>query len=218
VNPIDQCGPVACNAYRSAPISIPKAIGDGNHPANVENSMRKTFGLIATLALALGAGSLSASPPPNGGTISIEASTVDGSYDAAMPSFVDAASAALTARGFTVFEDQGHAASVVELLLSRSDVGTGVGRVAGERTPSIAGAGLALPLGTGNSELVRLQRTRLEMRIHKRGETAIVWDGAAVTVREAGTRNGTDSTVAADLSRALLQSYPVEPKEVVGVP
>lgn len=180
--------------------------------------MRNALGLLATIALALvPAGALAASPPPEGGTISIEAKTVDGSYDASLQAFVDAASQALTARGFTVFEDSGHAASVVELLLSRDRVGTGLAKSAGQGV-SAFGTGVSVPLSTGASELVKLQRTRLELRIHKRGDTAIVWDGAAVTVREAGTRAGTDATVAADLSRALLQPYPVEPKDVVGVP
>jgi hypothetical protein len=177
--------------------------------------------LIAIAALAgvpVVGGASNASPPPNGGTVSIDSKTVDGSYDAAMPSFVDAAAAALTAKGFTVFEDSGHAASVVELLLSQGNVGTGLARVAGQSAPSVAGTGVALSLGTGNSELVHLQRTRLEIRIHRRGETGVAWDGVAVTVREAGSAKGSDATVAADLSRALLQSYPAEPKDIVGVP
>jgi hypothetical protein len=183
--------------------------------------MTKTFGLIATVLLALapvGGPPLNASPPPSGGTVSIEARTVDGSYDASLPAFVDAAAEALTARGFTVFDDAGHAASMVELLVSRSQVGTGLARVQGQSAPSIMGAGVGVPLSTGQSELVRLQRVRLEMRLHRRGEAAPVWDGAAVTVREAGTRTGTDAAVATDLSRALLQAYPAQPKDVVGVP
>ena len=175
--------------------------------------------VIATLALApMAGGALHASAPPDGGTISIDPQTVDGRDDPAMPTFVDAVSKALTARGFTVFEDPGHAASVIELLVSRSDVGTGLSRVPGQKAASVAGAGVGIPLGTGNSQSVRLQRTRLEMRIHRRGETGVVWDGVAVTVRGAGTAKGNDATVAADLCGALLQSYPAQPRDVVGVP
>lgn len=183
--------------------------------------MRQALVLIATIALTVvptSGGALRASPPPDGGTISIDAKTVDGNDDPSMPAFVEAAEKALEARGFTVFEDAGHAASVVELLLSRTDVGTGFARVPGERAASIAGAGVAIPLSTGASQSVPLRRTRLEMRIHRRGETGFAWDGAAVTVREAGSPKGTDAAIASDLSQALLQSYPVQPKTVVGVP
>jgi hypothetical protein len=183
--------------------------------------MRKSLISIAAAALTLalmGGGALRASPPPNGGTISIETKTEDGNDDPAMHSFVDAVAEALTAKGFTVFDDPDHAASVVELLLSRGDAGTGFARVPGQRAPSLIGTGVAIPLSTGASEVVHLQRTRLEMRIRRRGETDIVWDGAAVTVREAGTREGSDQAVASALSQALLQSYPAAPKDVVGVP
>jgi hypothetical protein len=178
----------------------------------------KRIAAAALASILVSGGALAAGPPPTGGTVSIEAKTADGNPDSTMAVFVDAASAALTARGFTVFNDSGHAASVVELILGHGDVGTGVGKVQGQRSPSIAGTGLALPLGTGNSELVRLQRTRLEMRIHRRGDTAIVWDGAAVTVREAGIAKGGNATVATDLIRALLDSYPAQPTGVIGVP
>jgi hypothetical protein len=182
--------------------------------------MSKGFGLIAAVALVLTPieGPLRAGPPPEGGTISIEPQVVDESHDAPMRSFIDAASAALTAKGFTVFNDPGHAASVVELIWSRDDVGTGLARVPGQRAASVAGTGVAIPLSTGASQVVRLQRTRLEMRMRKRGEAGIVWDGVAVTVRASDIQRGTDEMIASDLSRALLQSYPAQPKDVVGVP
>lgn len=183
--------------------------------------MKKALGLIATIALAwvpMGATSLAAMPPPNGGTVSIEPRAVDGNSDTAMPSFVEAAEEALTAKGFTVFDDPDHAATVVELLVSRGDVGTAMVRVPGQRAASVVGTGVAVPLGTGESQPVRLQRTRLEIRMRRRGEAGVVWDGVAVTVREAGMAKGTNAIVASDLSRALLQSYPAEPGDIIGVP
>jgi hypothetical protein len=189
--------------------------------------MRRAWAGVAAFALAgavIGR-EASAAPAPasasaaaEGGTISIEIPSTDGSSGTPPPASLDAVSKALTDRGFTVFEDSGHAASVVELVVSRSDVGTSMARVRGEGSPSMAGAGLAVPLGTGDSQQVPLRRTRLEMRFHRRGNPAIVWDGAAVTVREAGSAKGSDATVAADLSRALLSAYPVQPNEVLGVP
>ena len=168
---------------------------------------------------------LFAAAPPNGGTISIEPKTADGDYDSATPSFVNAASEALAAKGFTILEDPGHSAYVAELILSRVEVGTGTAKAsAGSAavTPGGAygsvGAGVVIPLPTGKSRLVPLQRTRLEMRIRKRGEEDVVWDGVAVTVRPAGTKKGANEVVASDLSEAVLRTYPAEPKDIVGVP
>jgi hypothetical protein len=114
---------------------------------------------------------------------------------------------------------------VAELTLSRVDVGTGTAKVPTGKSAVMpggasgsVGAGVIFPLSTGQSTLVPLQRTRLEMRIRKRGEDNVVWHGAAVTIRAAGTRKGADELVASDLSQAVLRSYPAEPEDVVGVP
>jgi hypothetical protein len=196
--------------------------------AKTEQNMKKSPVLAitaATLLLSVWGGSLSAAAPPNGGTISIEPKTGDGNYDASTPAFVNAASETLAAKGFTILEDAGHAAYVLELVLTRAEVGTGSAKVQAGRagvTPGGAfgsvGAGVVLPLSTGKSRLVPLQRTRLEMRIRKRGEEGAVWNGTAVTVRPAGTRKGADDVVASDLSQALLRVYPAEPEGIVGVP
>ena len=141
-----------------------------------------------------------------------------------MPSFVTAAGEALGTKGFTILTDTGHSAYVAELILSRVDVGTGSAK-AGKDGSSVApstsgsvGGGVTVPLSTGKSRLVSLQRIRLEMRIRRRGDERAVWDGAAITVRAAGTRNGADERVAADLSEAVLRSYPATIVGVVSVP
>ena len=183
--------------------------------------MRKALGLILTAMVALGplhGAPLPAGPPPAGGTVSIEPKTADGDYDASLHTFTEAASVALAARGFTILDDPGHAAYVMELVLSRGEVGTGLARVPGQRAASPAGLGVSVPFSTGRSELVPLERTRLELRMRRRGGAAVVWSGAAVTVREAGTRKGADAAVATDLSTVLLQSYPAVPRDVIGVP
>jgi hypothetical protein len=191
-------------------------------------AMKKAFVSIFAAAMLLApicGGSLAAAAPPGGGTISIEAKTSNGDYDPAMPSFVGAAADALAAKGFTILEDPGHSAYVVELVLSRVEVGTGTARVPTGGAVGVpggafgsVGAGVVIPLPTGRSSLVPLLRTRLEMRIRKRGEAGVVWHGAAVTVRAAGTRKGADAVVAAALSDTLLQFYPLERGDVVGVP
>ncbi len=190
--------------------------------------MNKRAILIMAGAMALmpvWGGAVSAADPPAGGTISIEPKTADGEYDSSVRTFVGAASEALASKGFTILEDAGHAAYVAELVLSRVEVGTGTAKASAghsDASPggpgSSVGAGVVIPLPTGKSRIVPLQRIRLDLHIRKRGESGIVWDGAAVTVRAAGTKKGADETVASDLSEALLRSYPAQPEGVVGVP
>ncbi|MEN2788729.1 hypothetical protein ABC974_03755 [Sphingomonas oligophenolica] len=141
-----------------------------------------------------------------------------------MPSFVIAAGEALGAKGFTILGGSGHAAYVAELTLTRVDVGTGSAKAAvgsssvAPSTSGSVGGGVTIPLSTGKSRLVPLQRIRLEMRIRRRGEEGAVWDGVAVTVRGAGTRKGADDMVASDLSQAVLRNYPANIEGVVSVP
>jgi hypothetical protein len=183
--------------------------------------MRRCAGLALAAMVALApftsAAALAAGPPPRGGTIAIEPRTGDGDYDPSMPAFVNAVSEAFTDKGFTILEDPGHTAYELDLILSRADVGTGLGK-AGGASVGIAGTGVVVPFSTGRSNVVTLVRTRLELRIRKHGEKDAVWDGTAVTVRETGTRKGADDTVALDLGKALLQAYPTQPSDVIGIP
>jgi hypothetical protein len=181
--------------------------------------------MAAALALmAYPSGLWAAPPPPAGGTISLAPKTANGDYDASLQSFVEATSEALGVQGFTIL-DADHAAYSAELILSRVEVGTGTAKVPQSRSSvdrggafGSVGAGVTIPLTTGKSSIVPLQQTRLELRIRKRGDDAVIWDGAAVTVRAAGTRKGADGAVATDLSNALLRSYPVQPATDIGVP
>lgn len=179
---------------------------------------RSRLAMVAALVTAsfLGGTAALAAPPPSGGTIALSPKTADGDYDPALKTFVDAAGKTLTDRGFTVFDDAAHAAYWGELTLSRAAVGTGFAKDPNAAKVGV-GAGIVVPMSTGNSNVVTLQRTRLELRIRKR-DGDVVWQGAAVTVRPSGTPKGADGTVAADLSNALLQGYPAQPEDVVGVP
>jgi hypothetical protein len=180
--------------------------------------MRLVAAAVLALAPWMFGRAVAAAPPPNGGTIIIDSKTADGNDDPAMHTFTDAASEALTAKGFTILEAPAHTAYVAELIVDQAGVGTGMGKDAGGATVGVAGTGLVVPFSTGRSAVVTLQRTRLELRIRKSDDGTVVWDGTAVTVRTTGTRKGTDETVAADLSRALFQAYPTQPEDVVGVP
>jgi hypothetical protein len=184
----------------------------------MKSRLERVIGVALALAPFVVGGSLSAAAPPNGGTIALEPRTADGDYDPSLQTFVAIASEALTTKGFTVFDDREHAAYVGELTLSRVAVGTGLAKDPGGASVAVAGTGLVVPFSTGQSNVVTLRRTRLELRILKRDDRSLVWDGTAVTVRSAGTKKGTDEAVAADLSAALLQGYPAQPDDVVGVP
>jgi len=176
------------------------------------------------MAMVLAAGApATAAAPPAGGTVSIEP-VGGGADDPALRPFRDAAGEALAARGFTVLDDPGHAAWVGGLTVTREDVGTSLGRVAGEHRPApfagagpAVGAGVSIPLGTGASQQVPLRRTRLDLSLRRR-DGEVVWHGSAVTVRSAGTAKGADAAVATDLARAAVQAYPTQTDEVVGVP
>jgi len=183
--------------------------------------MKRCTGLALGAALILAplvsGAARAADPPPRGGTIAIEPRTGDGEYDPSMPAFVDALSEAFTDKGFTILEDPGHSAYEVDLILSRAGVGTGFGK-AGGASVGVVGTGVVVPFSTGRSNVVTLLRTRLEIRIRKHGEATPVWDGTAVTVRATGTKKGTDAAVAADLAQALLQIYPTQPEDAIGIP
>lgn len=191
--------------------------------------MNKMAGAIAAAALALPllwGGALRAATPPTAGTISVEAKGGEDQLGASTTTtFANAVGQAFETKGFTVLEDLGHAAFVVELSVNREDVGTGKAKVSTEGSsvmpggaPNAVGVGVRIPLPTGKSTLVPLQRTRLEIRLRKRGEESVTWQGTAITVRAAGTKKGTDVAVATDLSDALLRVYPNVPEDIIGVP
>lgn len=175
---------------------------------------------IAAAATALIA--ICAGPPAtaqNRGTISVEQPAAGGTPDPASPAFIAAVIEALAATGFTILKDPGHSAYVAELSFSRTDVGTGSVKAPSGRgaiTPGMAGmgGGLTLPLSAGNTRSVPLSRFQLELRIRRRGAAAVLWRGAAVTVRTAGT----DEAIALSLSEAILRGYPAQPRGVIGIP
>lgn len=177
-------------------------------------------GRIVACAMALASiwcGSLPAATPPTSGTLSIETGAVDPDLAASMPLFVEAVGEALTARSFTLLEEPGHAAFVVEIGVTRDQVGAASAKVSAGRAQILPGR-VMIPLSTGKSTLVPLQRTRLDVRFRKRGEDSVTWQGAAITVRAARTAKGEDKVVAADLIQAILHAYPAQSGDVIGVP
>ncbi|WP_174291572.1 hypothetical protein [Sphingomonas bacterium] len=190
--------------------------------SEIAMAARKTLGAAIGTALALGAVShLSAAPlpavPSQNGTICVEAARPGTGDDASPRAVVTAAAAALGARGFTILNDPDHAAYIAEVTLRQEEVGTARAKVRAGG-PSVAGAGLSLPLPSGKYNLVPLMRSQLYLEIRKRGGPAVLWHGAAVTVRSVAARDGSEEQVASALSLAALQDYPNQSTQIASVP
>lgn len=187
--------------------------------------MRKKLRWIPAAMLLFAGGPAHAAAPPASGTISVEPTAVEPALRSSMPAFVDAVDRALADRDFTPLAQAGHARFVADLTLTRVAVGTttakvpvaGVSAQGGTSSPSVGGTvNLALP--TAKTRTMSLQQTRLEIRIRKRGEQAVIWQGTAMTVRARGASDGKDAAVASDLSEALFRGYPAQPEAVISVP
>jgi hypothetical protein len=176
--------------------------------------------LTLAIALILPTMTLAATPPVEG-TMSVEATTMDGGPAPSPDIYRDAAARALADKGFTLLEGAGHAAFTMQLAVSTSEAGTGEAQVAtsGSKVAKggvsgAVGSAFNIPMPSGKSRLVALERTQLDMTLRKRGSEEIVWHGTALTVRSAAT----PGTTADDLCNALLRQYPAQPEAVIGVP
>lgn len=168
-----------------------------------------TLGSATLLALA----PTIAATPPGGGTIAV-VSTTDAESDAAMSAVArEATMAALGDKGFTILDDSDHAAYIADVRTSRTAVGTSVARTRGA-APAVMGSGVNIPLSGNRSSLVTMQRVMIEVRIHKRGDDAVLWHGAAVTVRPGPAAE----RLAMQLSRAALSAYPAVVETAVSIP
>jgi hypothetical protein len=194
----------------------------------IRNAMLKVYCLAVLSALTFLATPVSAAAtttPPEGATISIELVDAEGAFGPSAATVAEAASEVFAGKGFTILQDPVHAGYIARLTLHRVEVGTGSEGVPKGKASLFpggnmggAGAGITVPLPTGKSSLVPLQRIQLDMTIGKRGSDGDVWHGAAVTVRALGAGRALDVPVARKLSEAALRSYPVQTGEVVGVP
>jgi hypothetical protein len=176
--------------------------------------MKQAVMFAVGVAVSASAPAFAQTTAPSGGTIVITAKTADGSP--VSHSFMDALTGTLNAKGFTILGDPEHVGYLAEIIVSQDAVGTAMEK---DRRESVGmvGSGAYLPLKSGGYTASDLRRTRLEISISRRGG-GVVWHGAAVTVRPAGTPKGTNAAVAQDLGTALLSGYPEQPEDVVGVP
>jgi hypothetical protein len=58
----------------------------------------------------------------------------------------------------------------------------------------------------------------VEIRLRRRGEQAVLWHGAAVTIRSTSAPDGSADQVAFALSQAALSSYPTQTAGAISIP
>ena len=173
---------------------------------------------------------LSAATALEPGTISIETSAVHPAPGYSVGAFVQAVTEGLANKGYTILEGHGHARLVAELQLTQVAIGTANAKVPPAEKPLVAGRGVAgdgvegiggtviVPLPSGKLRLVSIMQTRLEIRIKRLGEDAVVWRSAALTVRPSNAGNGQERVVAEDLVKAMFRDYPAQFESVITVP
>lgn len=182
---------------------------------------------LALIVAAAAASSRAApsSAPPSKGSISIEEIGADRASTPLIPSFRDAVQQGFADKGFLVIDEPGHAGLVAVVTSSREEVGTasvkaspGAMGAAFSGLSGAVGTTMTVTLPTAQTMIVPLQRTRLEVRMRKRGDDAVLWQGAAITVRPAATQERQDKLIASDLIAAILRDYPAIPGNVISVP
>jgi hypothetical protein len=171
----------------------------------------------AILALAAVADEAAPAAPRSGGTIAVRTIEEGGDDDPLKQISLDAVTAALGMKGFTILDDPDHAANIAEVVIKRTEVGSSLarGRVA---PPIVTGMAVTIPTSRGKSVVVPMQRTELEIRVRRRGEQQPFWEGAAVTVRSADARNASAEQLATMLSQAAIGPYPSVVTSAISVP
>lgn len=181
---------------------------------------RVTIGLAA-IAMGLAPMAGLAAPGPRGGTIAVSAlprpDPNPDPGDRLAASVTDRVTATLATKGFTLLPDPDHAAYLAEVSVERADIGTSTVSGAADRA-LVTGAGVNIPLSRGRAVLAPLQRITVQVRIRRRGEPAVLWQGAAMTVRSGAMRGRAADDLSSSLSQAALSAYPVQAAGTISIP
>jgi hypothetical protein len=177
-------------------------------------TMMASMGIVLAL---MPAPARSASLPRSGGTIAVTSPPGSLSDDLWAQVSREAAASAFGTKGFTILNDPRHAAYIAEVTINRTEVGTWVekgvaGRVVG------TGAGVNFSMAGGKSVLAPMQRIEMTIRVRGRGDQAVLWQGAAVTVRSIDSRSGGVDRLVLALSQAALSSYPTQTRVTISIP
>jgi hypothetical protein len=131
-------------------------------------------------------------------------------------SYADAVARQLSALGWTVVNTVGQSEQVAlvdvqqgsrEMLRSRSPVSIGIGGGTGGWGSGIGG-GVSFGLGGGGSR--ELVGTMLEVRIKRRSDGTVFWEGRATMEARAGSPEAERTVAVERLAGALFQDFPGE--------
>ncbi|HEV2746610.1 MAG TPA: DUF4136 domain-containing protein [Allosphingosinicella sp.] len=136
-------------------------------------------------------------------------------------SYADAVARQLTRLGWSVVNTAGLSEQVALVnveqgsreALRRAPVTIGVGAGTGGWHSGVGG-GVSVPVGGGRTELVG---TLLEVRIKRRSDGTVFWEGRATTEARAGSPEAQRSVAVAKLAQALFQDFPGESGRTIRV-
>lgn len=136
----------------------------------------------------------------------------------------EAVEGALIDAGFTVIPSAQNARHVARYAVTRYAKGSALAK--GAKNPAIGmpggvngvGAGVSIALGGGKMNVGTMVETTMTLTITRRGESAPVWEGRAVTYGVTGTRDGDPATVARKLATALARNFGAPSGLLVSVP
>lgn len=136
-------------------------------------------------------------------------------------SYADAVSRQLARLGWTVVNTVGQSEQIALVdveqgsreALRRSPVTIGVGGGTGGYGGGVGG-GVTVPVGGGSNQLVG---TMLNVRIKRRSEGTVVWEGRATTEAAAGAPEAQRTVAVEKLAAALFQDFPGESGRTIRV-
>jgi hypothetical protein len=175
--------------------------------------------LLALLALFTQA----AEPPPtlSPGTIAVRPPPPPRKGQSADDPFGDAVLSALSDKGFTPIPDVEHARYVATVTLRRVAQGSVLSKE-GSSAPlpmmSAGGGGVSVALGSGKARVGELVQSEMDVRLSRRGDAGVIWQGRVTTNQVSGTRADEPRALADRLATALFRNFPQPSGLVISVP
>lgn len=158
--------------------------------------------------IAPGAVSVAAQPGEDGGSIEFRTYALAVSRELGRLGFADAPSGAYVA-------EIAHFRDTRERLARRSPVSIGIGGGSFGRN---VGVGLGTTFGIGGSRNRDVVVSQLEVRLKRRSDATVVWEGRAETEAAAGAPAAQPGLAAEKLARALFDDFPGESGRTIRVP
>lgn len=144
----------------------------------------------------------------DGGTIEFRTYAIAVSRELAKLGFVEAQKSAYLA-------EIGYARDTREQLAKRSPVTIGIG---GGSIGSHVGVGVGTSFGVGGGSNRNIVISRLEVRIKRKADSAVVWEGRAQTEAPSNAPAAQPGLAAEKLATALFSGFPGESGKTITVP